>query len=79
MSEDYLSNSRFLVHVDCLEQATSSPHINEFVNRIAKGIDLNRDSRLKVLQEDLPNVDGEIGERVCNLLLEEFKKDFGLI
>ena len=36
--EDYLSNSRFLVRVDCLEQAISSEEIYEFINRIIKGL-----------------------------------------
>lgn len=79
ISEDYLSNSKFLVRMDCLEQATSIEDIYEFVNRITKGIDLNRDSRLNVLQEDLPNIDGKIGERVSNLLISELKKEVGLI
>ena len=77
-NEDYLSNSRFLVRVDCLEQAISSEEIYEFINRIIKGIDMNRDSRLLVLQEDLPNFDGNIGERVCSLLLKELNEEFTL-
>lgn len=66
--------SERLVRIECLEQATTSESISDFIANIVQGIDLKKDERLKSMQEDMPSADGHIGERVCNLLLEELKR-----
>jgi len=68
----------YMIRIDCLEQATSTQEIAAFVDRIAHGIDATKAQRLKIMQEDMPSADGHIGERVCNLLLEELKKENGI-
>lgn len=63
------------IRIDCLDQAVSPEEIAAFIDRVLKGIDPTKEERLKVMREDLPSADGHIGERLCELLLEELKKE----
>jgi hypothetical protein len=70
-----ISKLEKLIHVESLEQAYNQEEIDGYVARVTSKIDLTLSSRLRILQEDMLGADGNIGEKVCNLLIKEFKQE----
>jgi len=73
-----LNTSEYLIRFDCSELAATIDEIFGFVERVVQGIDLKKEERLKIMHEDLPCADGHVGERVCDLLLDELRKEDNL-
>lgn len=74
-TNNFFSDLDMLIRIDCLEQSNSPEEIIDFVERIKNGIDLNKEIRMQIMKEDIPNFDEGLGERICHLLLDEIRKE----
>ena len=69
-------NSKWLVSGRWMEKASTADEAIEFIERIGRGEDRNRDMRKNVLFEDLPLADGKAAERICNRLWDELAQKY---
>lgn len=63
-----------LIQISKIEQADNIGEVEEFIFNIVNGKDISKASRMSVLNEDFIYVDGLIGNRVCNLLINELER-----
>lgn len=51
----------------------------EFIEKVVHGIDDSLELRLNIIKRDLMDARGDIGNKVCEVLVEELKKELNLI
>lgn len=74
-TNEFFVNADWLIRIESLEQSYSIIEISDFIDRITKEIDSNKNIRMQIIKEDIPHFNGEIGEEICALLLEDFHKE----
>ena len=60
-----------VVDLSVLPIANDLQGYKEFMHEISQGKDTMRNSRMELLKRDFSNADGKIGERICEMLMEE--------